>query len=252
MIVSVLGSSVTFWVSPSRESRDDATYLELVRAELQARIPGSQVQSFAIWNGTILDAQREYRSAVQRLSPDVLVLHYGAAEAFPRAYPLRWLWYLHGDRTDERLLRSRVRTLADRGIWPLLRRWQRVFSVCLPRIMLVSPRRFERELRSLLDKAQRDTRCRVIMIEPMDPGERLEHWVPGHSARIEALRAVTRKVAADYPATAVLDPRTAAPEPPSSLLPDGLHLSPTGHAHIAELLLHALDLERAALIPDVR
>jgi hypothetical protein len=237
--ILVTGGSVSAFVVPRRRSRAEGTYGEqLPRLLAQAGVQAG-VEFEPRWFGLLTELRRDYERRVRNHMPDVLVLNYGMGECQPRIIPT-WLarhlqsWDV-GQAAFPRAYRRRLAPVA----WRVLRRVQQVGSRWVGlHTWRVSPARFERELRRLIELVRVDVCPLVLFLDLDPPGPRITHWLPGIDRRREVHQEVLVRVVADYgpDVRLVRASDTVFEHGFDRVLPDGLHRTPFGHRLTAGLL----------------
>jgi len=235
--VHVLGSSASVLVEPHHGPRDGGTYGEQLADLLTDRGLPTVVSHAGTWFGRICDALPHYERDVRDHFPDVLVVNYGMAECQSDVLPtfvVRHLTTWHRtSRAGTRLYREKL----ARKAWPLLRDYQRWAGAHdKGRTHRLRPSRFVTDLRRTIDMARKDCGCLVLLLDIDPPGARVEHWLPGTTARVARYNALLQEVADGYDDTVRLVRAGAALDDPATQLPDGLHRSPAGHALTAAML----------------
>lgn len=230
----VLGNSVCRMVVPDRSNAGDATF-----AELLARRHGHRVDNRSRWYELLDTGAHRYRFELRASMPDVLVVNYGAAECQPAVVPT-WL-NRHFTTWDQGLgpLASRYRRAVVPHVWPAVRNVQRRLSaVAGTRTWRTPPQRFAASLHQLVETARHD-RAVVLVLDVLPFGPRMEHFLPGLAARRDIFQGVLADVVASFDDPDVrLVPASSAADVLGRdvAVPDGLHLSPAGHRHVAGLL----------------
>jgi hypothetical protein len=170
--------------------------------------------------------------------PDVLIIDYGCLELQPNVLPTTLNRALssarHGGRGSRRLWHRFVRPHA----WPAARAWQRWASAKVgTRTWRLHPRRFIAELTALV-RVTRSTGALVLVLDIIDPGERMEHFMPGSHRRWERMQAELEAFVQAYndPAVRLVDVSAIADSLPHRGTGDGLHLTAEGHAAVADRL----------------
>lgn len=238
--VTVLGNSQAVWVAPRRSSRGDATYGEHLESLLAHQGIECRVTNLGRWNECLPKALCQFDRVVRAGAPDVVVLQYGAGEAFPAAFPLRVHDYLHTWHVHSGFGRTRARDLLRRILWKRLRTWQRlVASVGGQATHHVGPRRFEAELKKLLADIVREQQALVLVVGIPRPTPELEVLVPGLRRRFERFNEIMRRTCHGAPGTVRFIDCFALEDDPD-LVPDGLHLSAAAHAIVAGWLEEAI------------
>jgi hypothetical protein len=224
------------WVEPPRRDRADRTYGEHLEALLHQRGVDCRVTNLARWNQLIPKALCQFELAVRAASPDVLVLHYGAVEAFPAVFPLKVHDYLHTWHVHPGFGRTRLRNVLRRRLWKRLRTWQSLGARLLgPRTHHVGPERFRAELTQLLEHSRRDQANLTLVMGIPRPSAKLCALVPGIESRFERFNAVMQEACERAGDSAVFVDLTELPDGPE-LVPDGLHLSAEAHLQVGQRL----------------
>lgn len=235
--VHVLGSSASVLVEPEHGPRDGGTYGEQLAARLTGVGTPTVTSHAGTWFGRICDTLPHYERDVRDHFPDVLVINFGMAECQSDLLPA---WVVRHLTTWHRTSRAGTRFYRDkalRKVWPVLRDYQRwAGSHDLDRTHRLRPSRFVADLRRTIDLARKDCGCLVLLLDIDPPGDRVEHWLPGTTARVASYNALLQQVADGYDDTVRLVPAGALLSDPATHLPDGLHRSPSGHALTAALL----------------
>lgn len=238
--IVVLGSSCSLWVSPPRTHREEGTYGELLPGLLAEHGQPADVHHTGKWFDMVNEARRRYEYAVRAHYPDVLILNYGLAEEQPNFLPT-WIvrHFTSWDLSSRPAAVAYRRYVAPR-LWRLARSWQRLAARVSTRFSWrLSPTRFAREMRRIIDLARSDTRCLVLVLDVDPPDGRLLHWIPGLDRRWEQYQAMLRRLIEE-----IDDPEVRLVANSRSLeelglavgLPDGMHRSAVGHVATAHLL----------------
>ena len=229
--VTVLGNSTAVWVAPERTSRGDGTYGEHLESVLAQRGLPCQVTNLARWNELLPKALCRFDAAVRSDTPDVVVLHYGAAEAFPGVLPLRVHDYLHTWHVHAGFGRTRARNALRKLLWKRLRTWQtQAARVVGPRTHHVGPERFRAELTQVLRNVHRDQRALTVVMGIPRPTTELCAAVPGIAERFARFNDVMRQTCeAAAPGSAYFVDLLDLDDAPE-VVPDGLHVSAQAHA----------------------
>lgn len=245
--ILVAGNSQSLMVVPDRPQPRPGTYGEELLPLLHERGIEAVVHHTGRWFGLINDLRRRYEDAMRNQFPDVVVLHYGAAEAQPRVVPT---WYMRHATTWNRgggsLQRAYWKRVNPR-LWRRVRSWQRWASARVGMHMWrMPPAHFAAELRHVVDMARQETGALVLVVD-MDPiGDRLEHWMPGYRERRVIFQHLLHDTVAELAdrhgdmvrllaSSADIDPTNI-----DRLLPDGLHRCAEGHQLLAERLAHEI------------
>lgn len=237
--VVVAGNSASLFVVPARSTRAEGTYGEL----LPALLPGLDVRvaHTGRWYDRVDQLRARYEEAVRNHFPDVLVLHYGMAECQSGLVPWRVArHFLHWDQGQSAAALGYRRAVA-RPTWSVLREAQRRASAHAPqRPHKLGPERFARELEKVVTMVRAEVRPLVLVVDVDPPGPRVDHWLPGTTARAarwNALLAETvdrlRRTHGDE-VRLVRASQDVDPADVEALQPDGLHRNAAGHRLLAE------------------
>lgn len=235
--VHVLGSSASVMVQPEHGPRDGGTYGEQLVPLLASHGVPTVVSHAGTWFGQIRQTLAHYERDVRDHFPDVLVINFGMAECQSNLLPS---WVVRHMTTWHRTSRPGAtfyRQALLPKVWPRLRDYQQWASAHDDgRTHRHSPQRFTADLSRTIDMARKDCGCLVLLLDIDPPGDRVEHWLPGTAARVERYNALLRSIADQYDDDVRLVSAGALLDDPQIQIPDGLHRSPSGHAHTAGLL----------------
>lgn len=235
--VHVLGSSASVLVEPHHGPRDAGTYGEQLAVLLSDRGLPAVTSHAGTWFGRICDTLPHYERDVRDHFPDVLVINFGMAECQSDALPA---WVVRHMSTWHRSSRPGARLYRDRAmtrLWPVLRDYQQWASRHdVDRTHRLRPRRFIADLTRTIDLVRKDCGSLVLLLDIDPPGPRIEHWLPGTTARVARYNALLHQVADSYDDTVRLVRAGGALTDPATHLPDGLHRSAAGHGLTAALL----------------
>jgi lysophospholipase L1-like esterase len=218
--VLVAGNSVALHVAPHRERREDGSYVDLLRRELEAI--GGRVSSVAQQSNMIDEDDLQFMTHVQRADPDVVILHYGVNEAAPRILPKRlWMW-LKGPQAYSRF-KSGLRRV-EAKLEPTLIRWTRAGG-------WIGPAEFGRRLAYKLDLVRKEAAARTLVVNIGPPSERMETLLPGMGRAVDRYNAVIEQVCRDRGA-GVVDAWGLVKEAGIDIQPDGCHFTAEGHRQL--------------------
>jgi lysophospholipase L1-like esterase len=229
--VIVAGNSETVMVVPPRTRRTDGTAAELLGPMLEDAGIASEVSNIGQWFSTIADLRRRYEHDLRNHFPDVVVLQFGFVEAQPNVVPTWLSRHLQGwDRSSHPVAVAYHQQVASRS-WQLLRRVQRVASARDWPTYRLSPKRFERELRRVIQMVRDETGCLVLVMDIDACGERVDHWMPGTKQRHQQYQAILRRVTGGFDDNVHLveHSKTIAPAQLADFKPDGIHRNAAGH-----------------------
>jgi lysophospholipase L1-like esterase len=235
--VHVVGNSCAVLVEPEHGPRDGGTYGEQLGPMLAGRGVPTVVSHAGTWFGMVCDVLAHYERDVRDHFADVLVINFGMAECQSDLLPTPIVRHLTTWHRTSRVGTGTYRSRLLPPVWRQLRRYQQWASAhdngATHRL---GPRRFVADLTRTIDMVRKDCGSLVLLLDIDPPGERVEHWLPGTTARAERYNALLAEVAGRYDDGVRLVPAGALLADPASELPDGLHRSPAGHARTAELL----------------
>lgn len=235
--VHVLGSSVSVLVEPEHGPRDGGTYGEQLADLLIGQGVPTTTSHAGTWFGRVCDALPHYERDVRDRFPDVLVINFGIVECQSDLLPAWLVRHLTTWNRSSRPGTGIYRERFARKAWPVLRDYQRWAGAHDPgRTHRLRPSRFTADLRRIIDLARKDCGCLVLLLDIDPPDDRVEHWLPGTTARAARYNTLLAAVAGAYDADVRLVAAGAALADALTELPDGLHRSPKGHARTAELL----------------
>ena len=235
--VHVLGSSASVLVEPEHGPRDGGTYGEQLAVLLTGRGTPTTTTHAGTWFGRICDTVPHYERQVRDHFPDVLVVNFGMAECQSDLLPAWVVRHLTTWHRTSRAGTTLYREKVARRVWPVLRDYQQwAGRHDAGRTHRLRPSRFVADLRRTIDMTRKDCGSLVLLLDIDPPGARVEHWLPGTTARVARYNALLQQVADGYDDTVRLVRAGAALTDPATQLPDGLHRSPEGHAMTAALL----------------
>ncbi|ASO20696.1 lysophospholipase L1-like esterase [Actinoalloteichus hoggarensis] len=259
--VVVIGNSVTYQQIPPRTRSDEGIYAEVLRDDVAAAT-GRPVNLYLEggWFDLIDTAARRYEQSIRNHLPDVVVLHYGTNEAQPYLVPLRVLRHLIRHEPAVTRLGHFYRTKVVTAVWRVLRAYRQAASRILgERTWQLRPSVFTATLTHLATAIRRDMRALVLIVDINEPGDRLEHFLPGSRGRVRTYRATLEKAVRQIgdpdvrlvPVSGVT--RSLGIE---AALPDGIHFSNEAHARfgaeLAEQVLAWLPTRDATTTDDAR
>lgn len=239
--VLVRGSSIATQVAFWGDSRSDMAYPRVVEQTLLAHDIPAEVRNRATIAERTAMALREWEAEVVTWSPDVLVLHYGYAEAIHLILPRRLERHANSDEWRPTPLQRAYRRYLLRPVWKLLATAQMHLDRALPAGLTTRHRRVARDLAALIARMTKVTPGALVLVPELTPPDgKWEMWFPGMAGRIavtnQALRQVVEEARGDVRWVPTVDlverVRAAGREP----IPDGGHLSPEVHRLLGERL----------------
>jgi lysophospholipase L1-like esterase len=236
--VAVLGNSVPLLVVPTRTTRDEGTYVEVLERLLaEADLPATVTNRSRLFE-LIHEGARRFGCDIAPLQPDVLILSYGILELQANVLPTTVNRHLSRRTPGGRGLRRLWHRRAVPRLWPVARSWQRWASARVGmRTWRLRPSLFVAELEDLV-RLGRSSKTLVLVLDVHEPGPRLEHFMPGIGARWARFQAAVREyvTSLDDPGVRLVEVSAVVQDLGEVELGDGLHLTAAGHARVAELI----------------
>lgn len=236
--IVVWGNSVAALQGGPRPSHDAGCFGEVMRDRLVDHGLATELYVSARWFDFLVRARRRYETEIRSQVPDVIVMNFGINELQPWLVPV---WLLRHLMTEwdaatplSRMYRRRIAAPAWRQVRSF-RRW------AAPRVQYTwqtTPARFEHTLHRVLEVALHELHPLILVVDIPTPGEKLEYFLPGVTARHARYQAVLASAVASVASS---DARLVAAscivaEQPEALAPDGMHLTALGHALLGERL----------------
>ena len=239
MRIAVFGSSVALETRPARRVYAEGNYADLLRVAAEALDPTSEVVNLARRSNLIVhETEMKFTGDLQRLNPQVVILHFGINEAAPRAIPYGpWMW-LHGPQDSGRL------KAVTSGI--LLRFWAILIRLLGLRGW-VKPAEFGRYTRQLIAHLRKECQAEVFVVNMGPPNAKYRRLPPRIESIMPEYNAVLAKVARDTGAVLVDVWSMVQAEGVEKAQPDGCHLSAYGHRRVFETIWN--ELGARGLIP---
>jgi lysophospholipase L1-like esterase len=238
--VVVWGNSCAFMTMPIDADGRGAIYGEVLRDRLAAAGVPATLRVQARWFDFLTRAVRRYESDIRPELPDVLVLQFGLNEAQPWLMPTRLIGHLLAeDRAVTRSARAYRRWFANRA-WRRLRAYRRILAGPVgTRTWQTTPGRFEGTLRRAIRMTRYELGALVLVLDVNPPGSRLEHFLPGMTARHDRIRAAIESAVRSFDDPGVRLVRSSAVVEElgvDTALPDGLHFNADAHRLVGERL----------------
>ena len=239
--VVVFGSSTGVFVAGTRsEDRPFLTWpIVLDRAVVDGR-------SFSVDNrcrvaGFVTDIRTAWLSPVSITRPDIVVMNFGAYEAFPRLIPRALTFYMMGARRRGGRLRDIYWYQAGRA----LNRLSRLAAQVDPFVPTsvggyVSPKRFEAELRLHCLRIQRQAGSRIVLMDNYGPASSTSIATEKFMQRWEQVNRSIYRVAGELGLEVFPFRQIIADLDPDKVLGDGLHLNAYAHRVVGEKLAELL------------
>jgi len=240
--VTIVGNSTAYTVKPSRESRVDAPFGELLPAFLGD--VDVDVRCHARWFGMVDQAADGYETLIRSTQPDVVIVNYGINECMPRFLPNRLTSHLLDWNRPRGAVRDAYRSRVLPRVWPTLRTYQRVAADRAGLITWrMSPARFERELHRLVSAVRDELQSLVLVMGITPPSGDILWLLPHLDARRDVHQAVIERVVASWPrGVRLIDTASVVSELGDDAVPDGIHFSAKAHTRVAEVI--AAEIER--------
>jgi lysophospholipase L1-like esterase len=236
--LTVLGSSVGYFVRPPRAGRHDGCFGEVATDLLAESGIAVELHNRSRWLAQVHEAYHRVEDDIVATSPDVVVLCFGWLECQPKVFPtalLRWLTTYrpryHALFPVRRFVARKVAKVYVRVTPAIASRW-----AGLPSRM--SERRFARELERLVELCRKETASLVVLLTVNPPTERIEVVLPTVGERSGRYAEIVREVAAGGDdLVRLLDSRALVLEHgQEAILPDGIHFNAEGHRLVGALL----------------
>lgn len=237
--VLVLGNSVATMVVPTRQSRQDGTYPEVLEWLLRDEGYDVSVRNSSRPFDQIRQGVQRFMEVERVQAPDVLVVQFGGAEYRQRVIPYALLKHLHTWDKGVGFPASAYRKHVVPHLWRGVRAYQRFLC---SRVGLhtwrTPPKRFAAELRRLVAFARQEQML-VLVTDGNPPGQRVLNFMPGLDRRWAVFQRLVAEVVADIgddDVRLVAMSEVADKLGIEAALPDALHYSATAHRLVAEML----------------
>ena len=235
--VVVLGNSLSVLSIPQRSGVHDGVYAEVMRDRLVAAGIPTRVHLEGRWFDFATEALARYEGSVRAHLPDVVVLQFGLNESQPWLLPIPVVRHFIR-RAD---VTTRTGTWYRERVAPKAWRYVRAYRTWAServgtRTWQTTPHRFEAAMVRLIQATRYDSQPLVLVLDVEPPGEVLERFLPGMSARHAVVQERLRQVVASFG-----DPDVRL-VPVSELVTgvdvtaDQIHYSPAGHRLVGERL----------------
>lgn len=237
--VVVVGNSISVLSIPGRTGPADGGYAEVLRDRLVAAGVPTTVHLEGRWFDFATKALRRYQETVRAHLPDVVVLQFGLNESQPWLLPVPVVRHFVTDHEDT----TRRSIWYRRRIAPTLWRWVRAYRRTASRVVgtrtwQTTPHRFHQAMHQLIRAARYDSRPLVLVLDVEQPGEILEHFLPGMAPRHARVQQELRAVVAGFADDEVrlVEASRLIAEAGPEAMADQMHYSPLGHRVIGEAL----------------
>jgi lysophospholipase L1-like esterase len=236
--VHVVGNSASYLVEPQHGPRTGGgNYGEQLVELLAAEGVPTRTTHAGRWFGQVQEFIGRYEADIRDPFPDVLVLHFGMAEAqtnlLPTAVVRHFGTWHRGSHPVAVAYRGRV---APR-LWKAARAYQRwAGSHDDGRTHRLSPQRFTRDMTRLVELIRKDVAPLVLLLD-LDPiTGRVEYWLPGQSARRDHYQKLLFEIAGQFDDAVRVVEASKTITDVDTQVPDGLHRTAAAHRLTAELL----------------
>jgi hypothetical protein len=239
--VIIWGNSVGVFVAGQRTTEGPwRTYPAVLAA---SKVTGSK---FSVVNkcrvaGFITDVRGQWLTEASILRPDIVVLQFGAYEAFPRLPPRPLVRHLMGVNRRASAWRNPYWNRAGRLLnWFSRKAGQ--LDPYLPESIggYVTCPRFEAELRLQCQRLQRQVGCRIVLADAYPMASYSPANTPKMKLRLARNNATIRRVASDFGLEVFPLAQTVVELGGDEVLGDGLHLTDAAHAVVGEKLARFL------------
>jgi hypothetical protein len=239
--ILVKGCSTAVWVAPPSGGRTDFVFSRWLEALLPARGLQCVVRNAGVHAEQITEAMCRWGDEIEGWSPDVVVLNYGVIESLPKILPRPLHRHVHSWHRHAGGLRHAYRAKLVDPVWrTALRRFQRFVDGALgPAPARVSPGRMKAELVHFVRQTRQVGSPLVLVLDVWDPGPLWQHWMPGSLSRARRHRSAMAEAVEEFgePDVRLLRASDVVHRHPADFaIPDGVHLSPTLHRELAEML----------------
>ncbi|ASO20688.1 lysophospholipase L1-like esterase [Actinoalloteichus hoggarensis] len=238
--VVVIGNSAVYQQAPARRRREEGVYAEEMRTLLRARGIDAALHMEGGWFDLITTPSRRYEPLIRNHFPDVVIIHYGAAEAGPYLMPFGLLRHLTRRSSPIGRAGELYRRVVVANAWRVARWYRQAMSAVVgDRTWQMRPTIFAAHLTNVVTQIRRDRRPLVLVVDITPAGDALEHFLPGIKKRHETYRttiaeAVRRLDDSDVRVVPIVD--LLAPLGWEDAVPDGLHYSAKSHAILGQWL----------------
>ena len=237
--VVAFGNSVTTLQLPLRQDRADGTYLEVLADQLTAAGVPTAPHLEGRWFDFIHRGMREYQQRVRNHLPDVVVIQYGLNESQPWLVPVWLIRHLLVQHQAVTRSAKGYRKYVAQPLWKQVRTFRRAASpVVGTKTWQMTPRRFGGQLRRCINNVRLEARPLVLVLDINEPGDLLEHFLPGMHERHRIYQETIRQAVAsfDSPEVRLVEVSRICRELGPGALPDGMHFSAAAHRAVGEAL----------------
>lgn len=236
--VLVRGSSIATQIGFWGETRADLAYPRVVEQFLAADGFSVTVHNRATIAERVSSAVRDWEAEVSTWSPDVVLLHYGYAEAIHLFLPRFVERHANSQQWRPTALNRAYRRWLLRPAWKAAATFQMYVDRVFPSRLTTRHRRVARDLAALIARVRYVVPGSLILVPELTSPEGVwQAWFPGMADRIRQANAAIEPVARSgdedvrwVPTVDLVEQVRAEGLDP---VPDGGHLSPQVHRLIA-------------------
>jgi lysophospholipase L1-like esterase len=238
--IVVLGNSLGHLVMPVEGQQGHRSYGAVLRDELTGCGLPVNLHLESRWFDFAVDGLSRYEQDVRSHLPDVVILNYGLNESQPWLLPVPVLRHIltNHNVTSRTQLRYRRRILEP--VWKEIRRYRRWASARVGmKTWQTHPDRFSAAMRMLITLSRQELGCLVLVLDIAPPGPVLTYFLPGQEERHRHFQGVLQDLTSDFDDPLVRLVRTedfVVEQGFPVAMPDGMHYSPAGHAHVGQAL----------------
>jgi lysophospholipase L1-like esterase len=238
--VVILGNSLGHLVMPAEEQQGRSSYGAVLRDELTDSGLPVRIHLESRWFGFAVDGLARYEQDVRPHLPDVIVLNYGLNESQPWLLPVPVLRHILTNHNVTTHNQMRYRKRVVEPVWKGIRRYRRWASAKVGmRSWQTSPHRFSATMRTLITLSRQELGALVLVLDIAPPGPVLTHFLPGQQERHRHFQGLLEDLTSEFDDPLVRLVRTedfVVEQGFPAAMPDGMHYSAAGHAHVGQLL----------------
>ena len=234
--ICILGNSVSLLVWPKRNTPNDRTYGEHLRAM------GWHVKSASRQGVMISDTCLYLEDDVLNNAPDYLILQFGVVESTYRARPRFLHKQFSNNNWRNNIVRIPYRGPSKRAFVSLLNKaYQQIEKALFAsgiRWRYLSPRHFRDALEQTVAACKKNSGVKGYILVGISPiNERLEQIAPGTRQSTAEYDEIMRAYAESTPHVSFISLfEVFQNESLKEVVPDGIHLSALGHKLLAKEL----------------
>ncbi len=244
--VLVRGSSIATQVEHWGQSREDMAYPRVIERTLLDEGFAVDVRNRATIAERVSSAVRDWEPEISTWSPDVVVLHYGYAEAIHLFLPRFLERHANSLQWRPTALNRTYRRLVLRPVWKALAIAQMHLDRRVPAGVGRRQRRVARDLAMLISRVRRVLPGGLVLVPELTaPDGQWTIWFPGMTDRIERMNDAIRQVVEQSSSDDVrwvptVDLADAVRDGRTETSTDGGHLPAEVHRLIGERIGHEI------------